>query len=414
MANHLYSLMEAYNSVYDSQELTEDQIWEEVESWVNSLMEEGYDLSEYSWEDMYEEYLNEVKYDVEAEKRGRERAGAALSWIGNTARGVANAAVDSFKTDKNPTKGKETFSSSPSAPKPSKGGSADPYGASGAAGSGKVGPKIVGPKIVGPKIVGPGTPAATPARAPAPAPAATRAPAATPARAPAPAATRAPAATPARTSGKAPAPSSAKVAPTKPATGMLGKTSFERRTPTSTELKAAQAARASGASPEKALQAAKSSSAPKPVTPSAAINAAPKISPTASGSVVPATNAIAAKPSSAMSQDSIRRGRLNMGMEYDAYDLVLEYLLSEGHAETVEEAQYIMIEMDAEMVSDIVEAESSYDKNRKRAAQRAAARNEARAKGQTGNVPGVGYVTSRKEKETYTDSSGKTRHGKGL
>ena len=195
---------------------------------------------------------------------------------------------------------------------------------------------------------------------------------------------------------------------------MLGKTSFERRTPTSTELKAAQAARASGASPEKALQAAKSSSAPKPVTPSAAINASPKISPTASGSVVPATNAIAAKPSSAMSQDSIRRGRLNMGMEYDAYDLVLEYLLSEGHAETVEEAQYIMIEMDAEMVSDIVEAESSYDKNRKRAAQRAAARNEARAKGQTGNVPGVGYVTSRKEKETYTDSSGKTRHGKGL
>ena len=43
----------------------------------------------------------------------------------------------------------------------------------------------------------------------------------------------------------------------KPATGTLGKTSFERRTPTSAELKAAQIARKSGATPEQALQKAK-------------------------------------------------------------------------------------------------------------------------------------------------------------
>lgn len=53
-------LMEAYNAVYAPQELTEEQVWEEVEAWVNSLVEEGYDLSEYTWEDMYEEYLNEM------------------------------------------------------------------------------------------------------------------------------------------------------------------------------------------------------------------------------------------------------------------------------------------------------------------------------------------------------------------
>lgn len=41
--------------------------------------------------------------------------------------------------------------------------------------------------------------------------------------------------------------------------------------------------------------------------------------------------------------------------EYDAYDLVLEYLLSQGHAETVEEAHYVMMEMDAEMIGSIVE-----------------------------------------------------------
>ena len=40
--------------------------------------------------------------------------------------------------------------------------------------------------------------------------------------------------------------------------------------------------------------------------------------------------------------------------EYDAYDLVLEYLLSQGHVETVEEALYVMMEMDAEVIQDIV------------------------------------------------------------
>ena len=53
------SLMEAYNAVYAPQELTEEQIWEEVENWVNSLLEEGYDLSDYTWEEMYESYLEE-------------------------------------------------------------------------------------------------------------------------------------------------------------------------------------------------------------------------------------------------------------------------------------------------------------------------------------------------------------------
>lgn len=53
-------LMEAYNAIYAPQELTEEQVWEEVEAWVNSLVEEGHDLSEYTWEDMYEAYLNEI------------------------------------------------------------------------------------------------------------------------------------------------------------------------------------------------------------------------------------------------------------------------------------------------------------------------------------------------------------------
>jgi hypothetical protein len=46
---------------------------------------------------------------------------------------------------------------------------------------------------------------------------------------------------------------------------------------------------------------------------------------------------------------------LNQSYEYDAYDLVLEYLLSTGHAETVIEAAYIMLEMDGEFIQGIVE-----------------------------------------------------------
>ena len=46
---------------------------------------------------------------------------------------------------------------------------------------------------------------------------------------------------------------------------------------------------------------------------------------------------------------------VNASYEYDAYDLVLEYLLSQGHVETVEEANYVMMIMDAETIGSIVE-----------------------------------------------------------
>ena len=42
-------------------------------------------------------------------------------------------------------------------------------------------------------------------------------------------------------------------------------------------------------------------------------------------------------------------------VEYDAYDLVLEYLISTEQAATIEEANYVMTEMDAETIQGIVE-----------------------------------------------------------
>jgi hypothetical protein len=66
-----------------------------------------------------------------------------------------------------------------------------------------------------------------------------------------------------------------------------------------------------------------------------------------------------------------------------------------------------------EMYEMYVTEGDNYDKNRQRAAKRAAERNAARDRGQTGNVPGVGYVTPRRERETYRDSGGVERHTSG-
>jgi hypothetical protein len=97
---------------------------------------------------------------------------------------------------------------------------------------------------------------------------------------------------------------------------------------------------------------------------------------------------------------------------YDLFDTILEYLVAEGYADTNESALVIMANMSEEWRQSIVEGDN-YDKNRKRAAQRAAERNAARDAGKTGNVPGVGYVTPRRERETYVDAAGTTRHKSG-
>jgi hypothetical protein len=107
-----------------------------------------------------------------------------------------------------------------------------------------------------------------------------------------------------------------------------------------------------------------------------------------------------------------------IGEQVDIYDIILSHLLDEGYAETPEAAEVIMVNMSEEWREEIVEemldeGMTSYERNRQRAAQRAAARNAARAQGKTGAVPGVGYVSPRKERETWTDESGHQRHTSG-
>jgi hypothetical protein len=69
--------------------------------------------------------------------------------------------------------------------------------------------------------------------------------------------------------------------------------------------------------------------------------------------------------------------------------------------------------MKKEEVEQVDEKMSNYDRNRKAAAKRAAARNAARDAGKTGYVPGVGYVSPRRERETYRNEAGVEMHHKG-
>jgi hypothetical protein len=75
--------------------------------------------------------------------------------------------------------------------------------------------------------------------------------------------------------------------------------------------------------------------------------------------VVAKTKEIASKPVQPTVEPpktkSPRELRLNMEMEHDAYNVVLEYLFSQGHVDTLDEAHYVMMEMTAETIQSICE-----------------------------------------------------------
>ena len=341
--NDVYGLMEAYQAVYAPQELTEEQVWEEVEEWVNTLIEEGYDLNDYTWEEMFEAYIEEQGGRGSAAVRNQNVYKPAPQ----SKPQVAGGGMDGMR-DSGTARNAYQTSSSPGAlrvtPPPA-----------------KVGPKIVGPKIVGPKIVGPGS---TP-RQQAPAAPATRN--AAPAK-PASAIKT----TPASTTTPTPAPSSPRVKDTS-ITDMIGRSQLRQGAPINTGNKSSDARTiATGAS----VGSFQKPAAPAPARP----------------------------------MGSARERMLSQS--FDPFDVIKGHLLDEGYADTEEAALVIMANMSEEWRESIVEGDN-YDKNRQRAAQRAAARNAARKEGKTGNVPGVGYVTPRPERETYRDAAGVERHTSG-
>ena len=143
------------------------------------------------------------------------------------------------------------------------------------------------------------------------------------------------------------------------------KTKFERRMPTTAELKAAQAARktalASGASRGEAeYQAVKAGVGVSKPTSTTAVT----------GGVNPRAGSYAAYQNNVLKKLGSDYGRLSQNtikpvakrtMKQEAYDVVLDYLLSEGHVDTVEEAHYVMLQMTSEHVQQVVEKRTNED-----------------------------------------------------
>ena len=342
-----YGLMEAYGAVYAPQELTEEQVWEEVEEWVNTLIEEGYDLSDYTWEEMFEAYIEEQGGRGGAAIRNssvsQNPAANYLRSIPNPLTMNAGGQVRRPMASMGPNYKEQEIKASQAANR-SQIGTSRQGSAGGNSGLSNIPPpKPAKDVVVKAALKGqPGTlnkttgkfTASTPPTKPTTT-------AATPA--PRPTATAAapkPAAAPAATTPTAP----------KPATGMLGKTSFERRTPTSAELKAAQASRAGGEkNPEKVLQAAKAASTPKPA-------ATPATGNTLSQTTAAASKPAAFSPTPAATPAAKPPLKKPIAAGFDMFDVVKGYLIGEGYADTEEAALAIMTNMSEEWKQSIIKS----------------------------------------------------------
>ncbi len=381
-------LMEAYNRVYAPVEVTEEEFIEQVEEWVNSLVEEGYDLSEYTWDDMY--LIAEDEFGRAGLAGGRT--------TGRTLRDVGGAYAQGFT-------GTRTTSANPVAQVANAysrnltaiprtgirfaqglgqgllGGGGSPKGSPKTGGtSTKPSPKPIpnvsnippkegtgkgGPSDINRKTGGPGGTASG-------------------------GTTTRPQTQPGRTSTSPTprptgAPPTVKVAPATPAAAPTGFQLASRGVDVSRVAAPTAPTAVSSGPSAAALERAKNLKAGGP-------------RPTGRDEMI---------------QANIKRAT-SINSSFDMFDLVIGHLLDEGYANTEEAALAIMANMSEDWKESILdEAMSSYDRNRQRAAQRAAARNEARKAGKTGNVPGVGYVSPRPERETYRDSAGTERHHTG-
>ena len=332
-----YGLMEAYNNVYAPQELTEEQVWEEVETWVNDLIEEGYDLSDYTWEEMYEEYLTEIGFNPAAGKPAKPKGEVVnLPKVKGAITGGDVTLNKGYKSTLGGQKGEVIYqkkdnvvtrSFRPSKYKSSSDGKiyAD-YNDAKAAHNSRL-KSLAATQAASRGGSGGSETSTTPP-------------------------TRTPAAAPAKVSPT----------PTKPSLGPTGKPlvgGIERRTPTRAEMGSAKAYRTPAATT--GTLGAATADATKPAA-FGSTSTAPEVKATNTAAAKTTPTPVTPKPNL---QQSIKASRglptVSSSYEYDAYDLVLEYLLSEGHADTVEEAHYVMIEMDAETIGSIIEEEERRD-----------------------------------------------------
>jgi hypothetical protein len=107
----LKELQDAYLSVYEAKKVDQD---EDFELWVNDLINEGYDLSEYTWDEMYESYLDEatrmrkelgkegeteIRQELARRSNAYQRSGSVDRTIAAAERGAKNPYVARGKNE---------------------------------------------------------------------------------------------------------------------------------------------------------------------------------------------------------------------------------------------------------------------------------------------------------------------------
>jgi hypothetical protein len=297
----LLNLKEAYAEVYASQELTEEQVWEEVETWVNSLLEEGYDLSDYTWEEMYESYL---------EEQGRRGSAAIRN------QNVYTLPTSSAGTRRGAAAGTRTPAAKPgsSSPIPRMANLGAGYKSAELQQSAKASASQVGTTRTGAGGVSVGGGNAGASVQPAPKPTATAAPKPTATAAPRPTATAA-----------APKPAAAPAA--KPAGSAMDQ--FAKANP-KLAASAAERDRTRGTSATtNPLMKDMKSRLPAPKTPS---------------------------PTTAKTGFDLAKKGVNLAAGFDMFDVVKGYLIGEGYADTEEAALAIMINMSEEWKQSIIKS----------------------------------------------------------
>ena len=330
------NLIEAYNAVYAPQEeieLTEEQVQEDFENWVNSLVEEGHDLSEYTWEDMYEAYIGEdIKSFADrggllgAAQRAIARSGTEQGKAQNRAAvgrffgGINQAALNRIKQNSPQT---ATAKPTPTSTQQNlRGLSIGPGGFN------------INGRPVQTTPARPSAPAATPPSRPAATAPVSQRPAA-----PAPGGV-----------AKPTVPAAAPAAPARTFNPLMQRTFGYQTGNAPSQIAAASAGKpvpsgtALGSAANPQVRAALNLPA-KPSLAAPAASTPPAASP---------QSATASKP--AKKQLTPTQMRQGISASFDPFDVVMGYLIDEGYAETEQAAVVIMANMSEEWRQSIVEA----------------------------------------------------------
>jgi hypothetical protein len=354
----LMNLKEAYAEVYTPQELTEEQVWEEVEIWVNSLIEEGYDLSDYSWEEMYESYIEE---QGQSGSSPRASAGVSQDSFSRAIRGDGQAR-NQPKPGSNIRGGGQFRPKMGSLPPSARQVTQYPQGVSTGVGGGNSGAS---------RSATPAKPATTPARPSAGAPAASRPSAGAPATSARPSAGASAAPRPAATTSAAPRPAAttpaAKPAPaaTAPAAKPSAMDQFAKANPKLAAASAERARTRGTSATTNPLMKDMKSRLPAPKTPS---------------------------PTTAKTGFDLAKKGVNLAASFDMFDVVKGYLIGEGYADTEEAALAIMINMSEEWREDILAEAITSEKGKAKAAEMIAARSTPSGRAKSGKGANVAQI----------------------